>query len=253
MNKASVIAIAVVASFALITSFQNEKIFKKDGSARIKITFRNLINHEKISLGEASYANPFGEEYSITKLRYYVSNISLEKGNNSFSEKNSFHLIDESEKESQTFTFFVPEGNYSALNFLLGVDSLHNVSGVQAGALDPANDMFWTWNSGYVMFKMEGSSPASNLVNHKFEFHVGGFSGKYNVLKNILLPFPQTRFLSNSTTEIIVEADIDKIWKDPHDIKISERPNIMSPGKFGAMMSDNYAKMFRIEKINRAN
>ena len=53
----------------------------------------------------------------------------------------------------------MPAGNYNSLSFLLGVDSMHNVSGAQTGALDPANDMFWTWNSGYVMAKMEGASP----------------------------------------------------------------------------------------------
>ncbi len=75
--------------------------------------------------------------------------------------------------------------------FLLGVDSLHNVSGAQTDALDPAKDMFWTWNTGYVMAKLEGNSPSSALVNNKYEFHVGGFSGKYNVLKKILnLLFP---------------------------------------------------------------
>ena len=111
-------------------------------------------------------------------------------------EKNSFHLIDESVPESQSFSLSVPEGNYSSLNFLLGVDSLHNVSGAQTGELDPAKDMFWTWNSGYVMAKLEGNSPSSALVNHKYEFHIGGFSGKYNVLKNIELHFPENKTIN---------------------------------------------------------
>ena len=55
---------------------------------------------------------------------------------------------------------YLPEGDYTELQFLLGVDSLHNVSGAQTDDLDPAKDMFWTWNSGYVMAKMEGNSPA---------------------------------------------------------------------------------------------
>jgi hypothetical protein len=38
--------------------------------------------------------------------------------------------------------------NITAIKFLLGVDSLKNVSGIQTGALDPAKGMFWTWNTG---------------------------------------------------------------------------------------------------------
>ena len=43
-------------------------------------------------------------------------------------------------------------------NSCLGVDSLRNVTGVQTGALDPAMDMYWTWNTGYVMAKLEAAA-----------------------------------------------------------------------------------------------
>jgi hypothetical protein len=51
----------------------------------------------------------------------------------------------------------------TGIRFLLGVDSARNVSGIQTGALDPARGMFWTWNSGYVMAKIEGSSPSAHV------------------------------------------------------------------------------------------
>src|ERR1700733_14455088 len=150
----------------------------------LKITFINVVQKVPMVLNSVNYVNPFGETYSINKFKYYISNIPLQSSSTSFSETESYHLINQNDPASLSFSFSMPSGNYNSLSFLLGVDSLHNVSGAQTGALAPANDMFWTWNSGYVMAKMEGASPASAL-NNVFEFHIGGFSGANNVLKKI--------------------------------------------------------------------
>ncbi|MDQ6762377.1 MAG: hypothetical protein M3015_07090, partial [Bacteroidota bacterium] len=163
-----------------------------------------------------------------------------------------YHLIDESIAESQSIVFNLPAGNYKSLQFLLGVDSLHNVSGAHTDDLDPAKDMFWTWNSGYVMAKMEGNSPASKLVNNKYEFHIGGYAGPFKVIKKINLNFPGENSIilkAGNTTEININADVNTWWKGVNDIKIAEHANITSPGKFALAISDNYAKMFSVEKI----
>jgi hypothetical protein len=252
MNKIIAKIYILACLFVLVTSFQNENIARKNSVGEVRITFINMVKNYKIALHDSVYTNSFGENYTINKFRYYISNISFKGAEKSFMEKNGFHLIDESVPESQSFSFSVPEGSYSSLNFLLGVDSLHNVSGAQTDELDPAKDMFWTWNSGYVMAKLEGNSPSSTLVNHKYEFHIGGYSGKYNVLKNIELHFPENRTINvvaDRNIEIQIVADVDTWWQNPNDIKIAERANIMTPGKFALAISDNYANMFHIEKI----
>ena len=243
--------LVVLFLFAFFSSFQQKKIFSQSQLSAVKLTFVNNVKASKIVCNDSTYINSFGEKYIITKLRYYVTNVSLQNGNNNIKEKNSYHLIDESKTESRVINFPIPEGDYTSLQFLLGVDSLHNVSGAQTGDLDPAKDMFWTWNSGYVMAKMEGNSPSSKLVNNKFEFHIGGFSGPYNVLKQVWLNFPEKtlHFVAGKTYEIIINADINTWWQHPHDIKISEHANITSPGKFAREISDNYVNMFHIEKI----
>lgn len=235
-----------------ISSFQQKRIYEQKALATVRITFNNTVSGKKIVLGDSTYMNPFGEKYTVRKFKYYVSNLSFKKGGPGFILKNFYQLVDESSADSKSFLVSIPEGSYTGIGFLLGVDSLHNVSGAQSGALDPAKDMFWTWNSGYVMAKLEGNSPASTLVNHKYEFHIGGYSGKYNVLKNIVLDFPKNSaviFSSKKITEVIINADVDAWWHHPHDIKIAERANIMTPGEWALAISDNYAHMFHIENI----
>jgi MbnP len=237
--------------FVISGSLMGTKIRESNVPALVRIIFVNNVEGKKIALNDSIYINPFGEKYSITKLRYYVTNVGLKNEHTIFREEDSYHLVDESKPESQIINITVPADNYSTLNFLLGVDSLHNVSGAQTGDLDPANDMFWTWNTGYVMAKLEGHSPSSALVNNKFEYHIGGFSGLNNVLKEIHLTFPETpiHFQEGKPYVIIINADINAWWQHPHDIKITSHPAITSPGENAKDISDNYAHMFHIEKI----
>lgn len=235
----------------VLSSFLTAKSVNESSFATIKLIFKNIVKNRKIVLNDSTYTNPFGESYTISKLRYYITNVTLHGNSRSAVEKESYHLVDASNTETQVVTFSVPAATYDGISFLLGVDSLHNVSGAQTGDLDPAKDMFWTWNSGYVMAKMEGNSPASTLVNHKFEFHIGGFSGSNSVLKDITLDFPKPDLscAAGKTYDIIINADINSWWQNPHDVKIAEHANVTSPGQSARDISDNYASMFHIEKI----
>lgn len=237
--------------FAISSSFQQNPIIEKNKYATVKIIFINTLNGNKIVLNDSIYTNPFGERYTISKLRYYISNVSIDNIYKNGVEINGYHLIDESKPESQVINLSIPAAAYNAINFLIGVDSLHNVSGAQTDDLDPTKDMFWTWNSGYVMAKMEGNSPASKLVNNKFEYHIGGFSGTYNVLKEIHLSFSgkSFQFDGGKSCTIIIDADINTWWQSVHYIKIAEHATITTPGENAKNMSDNYANMFHVEKI----
>src|SRR6185312_7848079 len=87
----------------------------------------------------------------------------------------TYHLIDFSDSASTTVPLRVPEGVYDEIHFLLGVDSIEQTGGAQTGALDPARGMFWTWNTGYLSLKLEGTSPDSKEPFHAFSYHIGGY------------------------------------------------------------------------------
>jgi hypothetical protein len=229
-----------------------KKSIPVEKTGMLKITFVNTVKGNPIQLNTASYTNAFAEQYTITRFKYYISNIALAFPDGVFTENESYHLIDETNTGSLSFGFMTNVNTYHSLLFMLGVDSLRNVSGAQTGALDPLNDMFWTWNSGYVMAKMEGNSPQSKVVNNKVEFHIGGFSGVNNVLKKIKLNFPAGMLLDireGKITEIIIEADFDKWWQQPNDVKISDNPVCTTPGELAKKIADNYSKMFTIKNI----
>ena len=236
-------------SFAAISQHKKKNI---NPSGSVKITFENVTGIDPLVLNDSTYLTPFGEKYTISKFRYYVTNVSLSGPKLKHKEVNSYHLVDELKPSSQTFTLNVKPGKYTALSFLLGVDSIHNVSGAQIGALDPLNDMFWTWNSGYVNFKLEGHSLSSGLRENKFEYHIGGFTGMNNTTQKITLGFPLNDTISvvkGGALEIIVQADLLKWWKGSKDIRITEISSVGTPGPIAKAISENYARMFIIQQV----
>ena len=104
---------------------------------------------------QQTYINGAGEQFTVRNFRYYISNIVLKNKLQSETHEGYF-LIDQSDDASKEIILQTNLDSVSAIQFLLGVDSLRNVTGVQTGALDPAMDMYWTWNTGYVMAKLEG-------------------------------------------------------------------------------------------------
>ena len=224
----------------------------KPQQAAVKIIFTNRIHHQPLVLFDSSYRNPYGELYSLNKFKYYISNTSFSCDGKTLHLQGDYHLINQAVDSSLNFTVDLPPAQYDGIGFLLGVDSVMNTAGAQTGALDPINEMYWTWNSGYIMEKIEGTSPQSNAAHHKLEYHIGGFGGENSVLNYLMLPFPVNKKLdarAGSFTEIYIEVDLDKIWDAATPIKIAEIPVCSLPGPVAKKIASNFSKLFSIGDI----
>ncbi|MBL0356147.1 MAG: hypothetical protein IPP72_04340 [Chitinophagaceae bacterium] len=225
---------------------------KKPATGIVKIFFNNRINNHPVVLNDSTYTNPFGESYIIKKLKYYISNTVFYSGGKPLRQKNRYWLVNQAIDSSLSIRINLPENNYDSIGFLLGVDSARNTSGAQTGALDPLNDMFWTWHSGYIMEKMEGSSPQSKIVNNKFEYHIGGYEGENSALNFINLRLPADKKLSiqkGKMSTIIITVDINKFWDSGYRLTISETPVCSTPGILAKQIAGNFSKLFSVEEV----
>lgn len=217
---------------------------------QLKLQFENRMDGQPLKLKQ-NYLNAHGDTFYITSYKYYISNIKLIGENGSiYLEPESYHLIDEKKEESKSITLpDVPIGRWNKIRFLIGVDSARNVSGAQTGALDPLNGMFWTWNTGYIMAALEGSSPQAGIYPNNLGFHLGGFSGPRGVLKWIELPLPSPiQNDSGIINTIVIQSEISEWFKTPNTIDFSDISTVSSPGTAAHMIADNYADMFTIKK-----
>lgn len=221
---------------------------KQDG---LTIQFHHYVGEKLLALDDSTYANAFNQNYTITKLNYYIGRIRLTKkdGKEFFLDDYFFISEDEEKQASKTISIDkIPAGEYTSISFLIGVDSVHNCSGAQSGALDPINAMFWTWNTGYIFLKLEGKSKASTLPGNTLEYHIGGYKEPSNCIRTVNLTLETPLVIVKKTNTILnIKTDVSEILKTPTSINFSNYPAIN--GTLNAtMMADNYSDIFSILK-----
>lgn len=219
-------------------------------TASLQLSFSNMVNGQPMILRSTNYVNAAGESFNITMFKYYVSNFSLAATNGQeVALPPEYFLINEDNDSSKVITLQqLPAGTYRSISFLIGVDSVRNVSGAQTGALDPVNGMFWTWNSGYVMAKLEGTSPVSTMPANLIEFHIGGFKGANNVLRLVQLTFPAPVQLGqNGHAAFKISADAYTWFDQPNRISFQQLPSCTTSGAQAAAIANNYKNMFTIQ------
>jgi hypothetical protein len=127
---------------------------------------------------------------------------------------------------------------YNRISFNLGIDSMTNVSGAMGGDFDPTKGMYWTWQSGYINFKLEGKSNACKTRNNEFHYHLCGYSYPFSSMQPIVLNIA-------STDSIVIEADV-AAFINQYDL--GTQNSVMIPGLTAVFMSWQAAAIFSVRK-----
>lgn len=224
-----------------------------DTNGFLEIHIENTCNNLPVDLQSTStYTNTNGDTYSISTLMYYISNVKLYSSlTDSFIEAESYYLVNQANSNSlHLMVKGVPRKNYDKISFLIGVDSKRNTSGAQTGALDPIHGMFWTWSTGYIMAKLEGSSPQSGAANQGLAFHIGGFSGVNSAVRQVNLNFPNTANVTPTHTPVLtLNADINSWFGGSSTIDFSTVHTVTSVSATSKSIADNYANMFNVISV----
>lgn len=215
----------------------------------LEILLQHFSGNQILRLDSGSYTNESGQHFTVTKFKYYLSNFQLKSvDGKQYNSKEVFLVNEEETSSKKIFLPDVPAGNYSSLSFTLGVDSILNCSGIQSGALDPVNGMFWTWNTGYIFLKLEGKSPVSKSPANIYEFHVGGYKSPANCIRRITLSLDQ-KSGKEPLRQIILRTDVLELFKSPEKVDLSVLSSVTDFHN-AEMMADNYSDMFSVLEIH---
>jgi hypothetical protein len=248
--------IALLLTTAVI-SCQKELHFDKVPQKEHNVIIKFLpVTYDSVPLvlGK-TYKNSFKEDFTPTAFKFYVHNFTMtntDSGKVFQLAQDKYYLVDFADSASTEIKISIQPYVYNRLFITIGVDSARNVSGDQTGALDPALGMFWDRNTGYIMAKLEGTSPKSPQAG-KFEYHIGGFSGAEKVMKTVELLFPFTNNLDlkpGGESQMFITCDASDWFIQPWDIKIAHNPVITTPGIMAKQVAENYSKMFLIDSVS---
>ena len=181
------------------------------GQSVVTIHHQVTLGDAKVVLGEWQKSDS-NVSIRIDNLRWYVSLPPAgKKGSKAW-------LLDLADSSSLDQQMSRPVNN--KISLLFGVDSAIQVGGVGTGALDPLRGMYWTWQTGYVQWKMEGAIRVDG-VESPLELHLGGFDGatKAQAMLSDYLVYP-------TTNSVIAQWDLSPFIAQILDQK---KYGVMSP------------------------
>jgi hypothetical protein len=191
------------------------------------LTFHFIFGTEAFVLDTFSSNKDRKDSLSIHTVKFYVSGIEFYEDHKLvWKEKPRYYLVDAASKESMNLALSLPKKTkFTQMKFKLGVDSLTNVSGVMGGDLDPTKGMYWTWQSGYIHFKLEGHSSLCLNPKKEFQFHLGGYKEPFSTYEQVEV--------NSSSTDIYF--DLKKI---SDQLDLHQLDHLMLPGKEAKRLAD---------------
>jgi hypothetical protein len=208
---------------------------------QIAVEINPTFNDQKIEKN-SWYSSEKNDSIQIQKVQFYLTDFIIKTSeNNIISIDESNFLVDvfnpETLKRKLENTSFK---DIKEISFNIGVtDSLHTI-GALAGDLDPSKGMYWSWQSGYINFKIEGNSPSCETRKNKFQFHIGGYQNPYKTTKRVSFQLENT-----SNKNIIIKVNIADFFTN---IDLKEENQIMIPGKKAKRIADSLPKLFSIDE-----
>ncbi|MBL7916056.1 MAG: hypothetical protein JNL49_13565 [Bacteroidia bacterium] len=218
-------------------------------SADIVFNISNTVDGATLISDTLAYTNASGNVYSVSVLKYYLSNFVFIADDGSEFYAPNYELIIESDASYKTFVIDnVPNGNYTSMRFFMGVDSTRNFSGALTGDLDPVHGMLWDWNTGYLYFMHEGEFIDSTGAILPITFH-------YGTLKSLVTEeIPISIKVSGKQRTIELSFNLNKVYASPNQMNFNGDNFHQStgPGENGwvQLIKQNFQGAFSVTAID---
>jgi hypothetical protein len=255
MNNRFTILYTLLFITSIFISCKKEKKITPNEKGAFALEFENSVNETPLILNTHSYKNANGDSFNISVFKYYVSNVSLTKDDGSvYKVPESYFLIDATKPASLLNSLTdIPTGDYTQIAFTIGIDKERNLAGAQTGALDPTLGMFWTWNSGYIFVKFEGSSPQSTAANNSLTFHIGGIAEPNNTIRTYSKVFATgnpLRIRTDKKPQIHFRVNAASLFTGKQNVSFANL-NFTMGGANSALVADNYVNgLFQLDHIH---
>ncbi|MCF8304495.1 MAG: hypothetical protein K9I94_14570 [Bacteroidales bacterium] len=216
----------------------------------IVFKFNHQVDGNDIEFDTIKYTNQAGNKYSVVRLKYFISDISLQKENGKEVFIDTIHYVD---ARSEGTLIFSPEttieqGNYTSISFIYGISEEKNKRGRFPNP--PENNMEWPFamgaEYGYHYMKLEGKhDSAGNIKN--YQAHTGPTNENQNYI-NVSLP--NSGFTAdNDPVTINLVMNINRWWKNPHTLDLNNISGIMGNQEIQEKLKTNGANVFSMGTV----
>ncbi len=176
--KSPKIAFKLLQVVALTTGVLWPGLSTQASAASIQLIFNHYAGADPVIYDSLRYRNKAGEEWSVTRLSYLVSDLSLQREDGTWiSGLDSVAWMNATTRRQTLSQSGVPAGKYQALRFQVGIDPKDNASDPSTRAADhPLNPnlcgLHWSWQGGYIFMALEGLFRSQNGQPAGYALHL---------------------------------------------------------------------------------
>ncbi|OEK09329.1 hypothetical protein A8C32_11435 [Flavivirga aquatica] len=231
-----------------------------DQSERTNITLNFNHNWDETPFTNANfntiqYTNANGEEMSITKLRYLISNVTLTKPNGETIVLDGYNLVDVTNNTDLSFTPItaIPLGVYSSLSFTFGFNNDANYN----NNYTDLNSVSWNvpeaLGGGYHYMQLEGKFIDNTSTETGYAYHTiraVNNSGAIQVFQDTFFEVNLGEVTVSNNSTFDIEINIAEWFKNPNTWDLNTLNNMLMPN-FDAqiMMFENGQNTFNLKPI----
>jgi len=217
---------------------------------KVKFTFNfiHTIGNEAVEFDTIQYTNTFGNNYSVSTLKYFVSDFVFGNKAGFLIHNNEEHYVDATDESTLTFNMAskIPANDYVFISFIFGLSDQKNITGRY---LDPPeSNMEWPipMGGGYHYMKLEGKFYEADTVKN-YQCHTGPTMGNSNF---VVVKLPESSFTaSGSEMTFNIQMDINKWFDSPFTLDLNDITGIMGNQTIQLKLQANGEEVFTLESI----
>jgi hypothetical protein len=203
-------------------------------SGKVIFLIDHKVNGDSLKENELIYANAAGNEYMITEVKYFISDITFYRNDGSkkvIGDWKDIFYVDENIPETKTIRFYdnIPAGTYDSITFIFGISQEKNKSYMYVNP--PEVNMFWpeVLGGGYHYMMINGKWKDTAGFNMPFNFHLGigqlyqgntyDVDSIYEFVQNyftVSLPGSSFTIANEDTSTFQLTMNIENWFQNPH-------------------------------------
>ena len=220
-------------------------------TGKVIFNFEHFADGKALIFDELNYTNTAGNQYEVTEIQWFVSDITLNKTDGSkllLGDEDFAHYIDTNITSTSLWEINneIPTGDYSSITLTFGIKGEKNQPFMYTDP--PESDMLWPINlggdqGGYHYMKLNGFWMNKDNLREPFNFHLG--VGQERDADNKIVGFiqnwievelPASSFSIKAveTKSIAIRMNVEKWW---------DQPNIYNHDEIGGKIMQNQSAM----------
>jgi len=261
-KKILLVLFILLVCFCSFSFTSNNKIGKVSGDGLLVIHFVHSVNGQPAKINQLIYSNNSKNQYMIKELQYFISDISLKKGDGSMlplSFSKNIHYVDIDLPKTCTLTIPINTelDGCTGLSFRFGIAKEKNKSFLFKNP--PNNLMAWPEQMGggyhYMKLNLKYANKDGQLNN--FNCHLGlGKANDSDTATFVDNSFPVTVssvnpivLKANKTTEIWLDMDIAKWFDGQYKMDMTKYDGIMDNQDAMHQFCSNGAQAFSLKTV----